>query len=71
MRGDPLWGTLRVRAENGNIDEADAEAVNQNGRALLGTIAILGPEVVPSLVGGPYDGWRLVATVEQRVISQS
>ena len=68
LRGDPLWRALRARAEGGSIDETGVEAASQNGGALLGTVAILGTEVVPSLVDGPYGGWRLVATAERRVI---
>ena len=67
-RGDPLWHALRTRAEGGGIDETGVEAAIQNGDELLGTVAILDPEVVPTLVDGPYDGWRLVAAVERRVI---
>ena len=67
-RGDPLWHALRTRAEGGGVDETDVEAAIQNGDELLGTVAILDPEAVPTLVDGPCDGWRLVAAVERRVI---
>lgn len=69
-RGDPLWDALRVRAEGGSVDETGIEAASQSGSALLGTVAIMGAEDVLTIVGGPYDGWRLVAAVEQRVMSQ-
>ena len=68
LRGDPLWRALRARANGGSLDETCVEAASQDGGTLLGTVAIFGTEVVPSLVGGPYGGWRLVATVERRVI---
>ena len=67
-RGDPLWHALRARAEGRGIDETGVEAAIQNGDALFGTVSISGTEVVPTLVDGPYGGWRLVAAVEQRVI---
>ncbi len=71
LRGDPLWRALRARSEDGNIDETGVEAAWQKGSELLGTVAISGTDVVPGLIGGPYDGWRLMATVERRVIPQS
>ena len=70
LRGDPLWHALRARAEGESVDETSVEAASQNGGALLGTVAIGGTEIVPTLVDGPYDGWRLVAAVERRVMSQ-
>ena len=70
LRGDPLWRALCARAEGGSVDESSVEAASQNGSVLLGTVAILGTEVVPTLVDGPFDGWRLVAAVEQRVMSR-
>jgi hypothetical protein len=35
---------------------------------LRGTIGISSIENVPTLAGGPYAGWRLVAAVERRVM---
>ncbi len=69
-RSDPLWDALRVRAEGGSVDETGVEDASQNGSELLGTVAIMGSEDVLTIVGGPYDGWRLVAAVEQRVMSR-
>ena len=68
FRGDPLWGALRARAEGRSVDETGVEAACQDGSELLGTIAISDSELVPTIVDGPYGGWRLVAAVEQRVL---
>ena len=70
LRGDPLWRGLRARAEGGSVAETSVEAACQNGSLLFGTVAILGTQVVPTLVDGPFGGWRLVASVERRVMSR-
>ena len=70
LRDDPLWRTLRCHAEGSGIDQTDVEAARQDGGGLLGTVAIFGTEAVPRLDAGPFDGWRLVAAIERRVISR-
>ena len=70
LRNDPLWCALHAYVEGGSVDEIGIEAATQNKDILLGTVAIGDTKAVPALVGGPYDGWRLVATLEQRVISR-
>ena len=69
LRGEPVWRMMRARAEGGRIDETGIEAACQYDDVLRGTLGILGHEVVPSLVGGPYADWRLVAAVERRTIT--
>ena len=69
-RGDSLWRALRVCAEGGGADETSVQAANHDGSHLLGTVAMMAAESVPTLKGGPYNGWRLVASVEQRAIAK-
>ena len=69
-RGDPLWGALRARAKGKGVDETGFEAANQDGSQLLATLAISHSKVIPTIVDGPYGGWRLVAAVERRIISR-
>ena len=69
-RGDSLWQAFLARAEGGGAEDTGVEAACQKGDSLFGTVAILGAESVPTLAGGSYGGWRLVATVEQREISR-
>ena len=64
-RGDPLWGALRSRAKGERVDETGVEAANQDSNQLLATLAISDSKVVPTIVDGPYGGWRLVAAVER------
>ena len=69
-RGDPLWQAFLARAEGGGADDTGVEAACQKGDSLFGTVEIMGAELVPTLAGGIYGGWRLVATVERREISR-
>ena len=70
LRGDSLWQALRVRAEGEGVDETGVQAARHDGEQLSGTMAIMETESVPTLEGGPYSGWRLVASVEQRTIAK-
>ena len=70
LRGDPLWRALRDRAKGARVGETDVEAASQDRSKLLATIAISDSAVVPTIVDGPYAGWRLMAAVERRVISR-
>lgn len=69
-RGDPLWHALLERAEGASDVETGITAACQEGDQLFATIGISDSENVPAIVGGPYDGWRLVAAVEERLIPQ-
>ena len=69
-RGDSLWRALHVCAEGRGVGEADVLAASHDGRYLIGTVAIMGTEGVPVLKGGPYSGWWVVASVEQRAIAK-
>ena len=71
LRDDALWRILQGPSNGSAAAETDAEATGQDGGGgLLGTAAILGAERVPSVVGGPFSGWRLVATVERRLLAR-
>ena len=67
LKGDPIWQTLRIKAEGAGIEETEGPAPSQEANTLRGTVAIEGLETVSEVVGGPYNGWRLIATAEQRV----
>jgi len=69
--GDLLWGRLHARAGGKSIAETNAEAACIYDDTLKGTVSIMDAQAVPVLEGGLYQGWRLVASVEQRVISSS
>lgn len=68
IRGDPLWRAIRARAVGTSIDETDVVAAMESGAILRGTISISSVQHVPTLQGGAYNGWRLLATVERRVM---
>lgn len=70
LRGDPLWHALLEGAEGASDVETSITAACQEGNQLLATIDISDGETVPTIVGGPYDGWRLIATIEKRRIPQ-
>ena len=67
-RGDPLWYALLERAGGALHVETGVAAAHQVDDQLFATIDISDGETVPAIVGGPYDGWRLIATVEKRKI---
>jgi len=69
--GDRLWRMLHARASGKSITETGIEAASINDDTLKGTVSIMDAQAVPALEGGLYNGWRLVASVEQRVISPS
>ncbi|MCY4673284.1 MAG: ATP-binding protein [Bacteroidetes bacterium] len=69
-RGDPLWHALLERAEGALDVETGIAAAWQDDDQLFATIDISDSETVPVIVDGPYGGWRLVAAVEDRIISQ-
>ena len=69
-KGDPLWHTLIERAEGAPYVETGIASARQDRDRLFGTMDISKSEIVPTIVDGPYGGWRLVAAVEERVISQ-
>ena len=67
-RGDALWSALSCPANVGATTNTDEQATSQDDDGLSGTVAVLGADSVPSIVGGPFGGWRLVATVERREV---
>ena len=70
LRDDPIWSTVQGPAKSSRPGNAEVETASRDGGDLFGTAAIVGAEGVPSVVGGPFNDWRLVATVERRVMSK-
>ena len=67
-RGDSLWSQLSARADGRAVEDTRVEAASHADDGLRGTLAILPPHAVPTVAGGPYDNWRLVGTIERRVL---
>ena len=65
-RTNSLWSSLSPSAECGGSRENNDHDTVQ----VCGTVEMSGDEAVPLLTSGPYVGWRLVATVEQRTIPE-
>ncbi|MDD9981350.1 MAG: hypothetical protein OXU81_08350 [Gammaproteobacteria bacterium] len=65
-RSDSVWSALSTSAglSASGTDEDDDEI------RVCGTVETTGHEAVPLLTNGPFAGWRLVATVEQRTLPQ-
>ncbi len=70
QRDHKIWDALQGRARSSTVDHSEVEATSQDGGGPSGTVAILDIEGVPSVLGGPFSGWKLVATVERRLISR-
>ena len=70
LRDNAIWSALQIPAKSSDLGDAKVETRRQDGGGLFGTATIVGVERVPSVVGGPFDGWRLVATVERRITSR-
>ena len=70
FRGDPIWSGLSARAQGAALDASGIEAAAHDGTHLCGTVAIAGSGDVPSIAGGTYRGWRLIATIEKRIVSR-
>ena len=68
FRGDRIWQLLRLHAEDGTADETGVEAASQDDGVIFGTLSISGPDKVPTIVSGPYNGWRLIAAHERREV---
>ncbi len=70
LRDDTIWSGLQGRANGSGADDSEVEAASQDGGGPFGTATILDVERVPSVVGGPFNGWQLVTTVERRMMSR-
>ena len=68
LRDDPLWRELVARQEDEGAGGVDVGGTSPTGHGLLATLTTAGHDVVPFVTGGRYDGWRLVATVERRLL---
>ena len=69
-RGDSLWKALRDRAEGGGFGETGVQAARHEDKKLCGTVSIGAIESTPTLEGGLYAGWRLIASAEERAIAK-
>lgn len=65
-RGHDRWHALQARVRGARTDVSGVEAARQDGDLIGGTVGIAGAESVPTIVGGPYGGWRLLASLEIR-----
>ena len=70
LRDDPFWSNVQGPAKGSRPGDTEVEGASRDGGGVFGTAAIVGAERVPSVVGGPFNGWRVVATVERRVMSR-
>ena len=70
FRGDSIWSALSARAQGAALGASGIEAAAHDGTHLCGTVAIAGSGDVPSIAGGTYRGWRLIATFERRIVSR-
>ena len=69
-RGDSLWNRLRDRADGGGFGETGVPVARLKKEQLCGTVSIGAIGSTPTLEGGPYAGWRLIASAEQRSIAK-
>lgn len=71
-RGDQLWKALRTRANDASAEIGiNLEATVDNNGTLCGTIEVSNFESVPTIIAGRYEGWRLAATAESRMLPQT
>ena len=70
FRGNPIWSALAARAQGAECDVTDIEEAVQNGTHVCGTVAIADSRSVPTVEHGRYRGWRLIATIERRIVSR-
>ncbi len=68
LRDDPLWHELFARREDDGAGGVAAGGAGHADHGLLATLTIAAHEDVPVVTGGQYDGWRLVATIERRLL---
>ena len=68
LQDDPLWRDLFTSMEDDGADGVGVDGASHTDDELLATLTTAGHEVVPIVAGGRYDGWRLVATVERRLL---
>ena len=68
LRDDPLWHELFARNEDDGATGVGGDGAGHADDGLLATLTTAGHEDVPVVTGGQYDGWRLVATVERRLL---
>ena len=67
-RNDELWRDLTARAEGQHV--IGVETAFQKGGEIFGSVSVRETNSVPVIVGGVYNGWRLLATFEERDLSE-
>ena len=67
-RSDPLWEKFAKREAKHPVNHSKGKGQRQKRRVFLGTASVRDIGKVPVLRGGEYDGWHLVASVEQRLL---
>ena len=68
LRDHPVWRELVARGGRDGADGVAVDGANHADDRLLATLTTAGHDVIPVVTGGRYDGWRLVATVERRLL---
>ena len=70
-RGDQLWRAIANRSNGVPGSETGVVEAEHDGDQLSATLEISDGGTVPSTFGGQYGGWRLVSSVEVRLIPRS
>ena len=68
LRGDALWQKLLARTDGRHADTGSVQESGGSDDEICGTVTISDPDAVPTLQGGRYSGWRLIAVVERRSV---
>ncbi|HXA29278.1 MAG TPA: ATP-binding protein [Candidatus Angelobacter sp.] len=66
---DPLWQTLRAAAAGILVASGGVCGAIEREESLSATLSTVGPDLVPIMEGGRFDGWRVVGVVEHRVVT--
>ena len=67
-RDDELWRDLTARAKGQHV--MGTETAFQKGGKIFGSVSVQDTNSAPAIVGGVYGGWRLLATFEERDLSE-
>ena len=67
IQGDPLWNSLHSLATVMSTAKTGFQAARLDNDLLCG-VDVAGARKVPKLIGRPFNGWRLMASIERRKI---